>query len=981
LPPLITSYYFTNLFIMKLRFLSLLCAILSTTLAFGQSTITGTIANALTRQPIEGVNVVVKGSKTGIVTNSLGKFVLIVNDLPVVLQVSAIGFSTQNMTVGVSNSKNINIAMQERTIVTDEVVIAASRVEESITKAAVTVEKLGPRQFANSPAATPFDALQNLKGVDLLTQSLSFKSVNIRGFGANNNNRFVQLTDGMDNRSPGLGFGFGNVAGISDLDVESIEVIPGASSALYGPDALQGLMLTTSKNPFNYKGLSFQLKAGANNFGKKNTLGPTAFADIAFRYAGQLGSRFAYKVNFQRLSGTDFVADDYDDRSTSARSPFWATDANRGGVATDIAYQRNNNPNTNFEYDGVNIYGDDINAGGAYRYGAAFANPALQNKLVTRTGYTELDVLGNNGKVFNNRANVSLYYKLTNNIQASIGWYYGNGNLIRTAGFREYIPNYERHQFRAEIKGDNFFVRAYTTRQNAEGWNIGQAAAAINNAWKPLGNGVTGWSGDFATAFAANGGNIALSRLAADAGRFLPGSEQFNTIRDALANNYTFRRIPSLGRNGLRYKDNTIMNHYEAMYNPSKLFNNAIEVVMGGSIRRYILNTGGTAVALNIVDNGSRKDTSEYTINEYGAYLQVAKELKFGDKFSIKPTVAVRYDKNQYFVGGFTPRASAVISFGPHNFRGSWQSAFRNPSPGQLFAVPAAGAGGDVGGSRVAAERANLFANPGYLSNDVNDFAAGKLSADQLSARAYDPTRFTTEKIQTWEAGYKTLISNRLFVDAFFYQSKYSDFIAAQSFYQLLTPGPVSNLTNAANYRTLQVNFNNFNEIFVNGWGFGADYALGRGFTVAGNYARQVGLITLRDAQGNVRKNRAGEEVVKRKMSDPDVAQLGRNFFISPENRYNITLANPRLTDQIGFAVTYRWTDKMWVEQGTTAGDVWLPSWNTLDAQVSYRMPTLKSVVKLGGSNLMNNYYSQGYGLARIGSMYYLSITFDELMR
>jgi iron complex outermembrane recepter protein len=167
----------------------------------------------------------------------------------------------------------------------------------------------------------------------------------------------------------------------------------------------------------------------------------------------------------------------------------------------------------------------------------------------------------------------------------------------------------------------------------------------------------------------------------------------------------------------------------------------------------------------------------------------------------------------------------------------------------------------------------------------------------------------------------------------------------------------------------------------VNGWGFGADYALGRGFTVAGNYARQVGLITLRDAQGNVRKNRAGEEVVKRKMSDPDVAQLGRNFFISPENRYNITLANPRLTDQIGFAVTYRWTDKMWVEQGTTAGDVWLPSWNTLDAQVSYRMPTLKSVVKLGGSNLMNNYYSQGYGLARIGSMYYLSITFDELMR
>ena len=965
---------------MKQRLLTVLLTVLSTAFAFGQTAITGTVTDAITGGALPGANVIIRSTSVGTATGRDGKFSLSAATLPVTLQVSSVGYATQNVAVTAENAGSLTVQLQETSILTDEVVVSASRVEESITKAAVTVEKLGSRQFANSPAATPFDALQNLKGVDLLTQSLSFKSVNIRGFGANNNNRFVQLTDGMDNRSPGLGFGFGNVAGVSDLDIESIEVIPGASSALYGPDALQGLMLTTSKNPFDYQGLSAQIKVGVNNVGKSG-FGPKGYSDIAIRYARQLGNRFAFKVNFQRLAGTDFIADDYNDRSTSARSPFFATDASRGGVASGIAYQRNNDPARNFEYDGVNTYGDDINAGGAFRFPATFANAALQNKLVTRTGYTELDILGNNGKVENNRANASLYYKLTNTIQASIGWYYGGGNLIRTAGFREYIPDYQRHQFRAEVKGENFFVRAYTTRQNAEGWNIGQAAAIINNTWKPLGNGTTGWSGDFATAFATNGGNIGASRVAADAGRFLPGSAQFSTIRDALANTYTYQRIASLGRNGLRYKDNSIMNHYEAMYNPSRLLNNVVEVVVGGSFRRYVLNTGGTAVALNIVQNGTRRDTSEYTINEYGAYVQVSKELKIGSVFSIKPTVAVRYDKNQYFVGGFTPRASAVVSIGPHNFRGSWQSAFRNPSPGQLFAVPAAGAGGDVGGSRVAAERANLFANPAYLSNDVNDFTAGRLPADQLASRTYDPTRFTTEKIQTWEVGYKTLIANKLFVDAFLYQSKYSDFIAAQSFYQLLTPGPVSNLSNAANYRTLQVNFNNFNEIFVNGWGFGVDYALGQGFTVAGNYARQVGTITLRDAQGNVRKNRAGEDVIKRRMSDPDVAQLGRNFFISPENRYNITVANPKLTKQLGFAVTYRWTDKMWVEQGTTQGDVFLPAWNSLDAQVSYRVPTLKSVVKLGGSNILNQYYSQGYGLARIGGLYYLSITFDEFFR
>lgn len=951
--------------------ITLVLTLLTSISVWAQTVLSGLVTDD-TSQPLAGVTILIQGTNTGTITQADGRFLLPTNrELPLTLSVSFIGYKRQDVVARGNNFRDITIRLTEEAITADEVVVSASRVPEDIRKAAVTVEKLGARQFANSPAATPFDALQNLKGVDLLTQSLSFKSVNLRGFGANNNNRFVQLTDGMDNRSPALGFGFGNVVGISDLDVESIELIPGASSALYGPDALQGLMLTTSKNPFTYQGLSAQVKIGANNFGKAN-FEPKGYYDVAIRYAKQLGNRFAFKVNFQRLDGTDFIADDYSDRLTTARSPFWATDANRGGVATGIAYVPNNDPNTNFQYDGVNSYGDDINAGGAFRFPANSPNVALQNQLVTRTGYTELDVMGNNGKVFNNRANVALHYKLGRNVEASLGWYYGNGNLIRTAGFREYIPNYVRNQFKAEVRGDNFFVRAWTTQQRLEGWNIGQAATAINNTWKPLAQ----WATEFGLAYVDNKVSISEARATADRGRYLPGSDQFNQTRDLYANTFNNQFIPgSTTVRGLRYKDDTQLWHYEGMYNATKLLNNVAELVLGGSIRRYLLNTGGTVVPL-------QADGSEYTINEYGAYVQAAKELKVGTLITFKPTVAVRYDKNQYFSGGFTPRASAVLSVGPHNFRGSWQSAFRNPSPGQLFAVPAAGRGGDVGGSSVAAQTAGLFTNPAYLSNDVNDFLANRLTADQLATRTYDPSRFTTEKIKTWEVGYKTLISNKLYVDAFYFHSKYTDFIAAQSFYQLLTPGAgVAALSNPANYRTLQINFNNFNEIFVDGWGIGVEYGLGRGFTVSGNYAYQVGTITLRDAQGNVRNNRAGEPVIKRKMSDPDVAQLGRNFFISPENRYNISLSNARLTDRLGFNVTYRWTDRMWVEQGTTAGDVWLPSWNTVDAQVSYRVPAFKSVVKLGGTNIFNKYYAQGYGLARIGGLYYLSVTFDELMR
>ncbi|WP_128546226.1 TonB-dependent receptor [Larkinella soli] len=944
----------------------LIFLILSAVPGLAQSLVSGKVTDASSGKGLPGVSIVIKGRTVGTISDADGSYRLTLPTTePITLVFSYVGYKAQEKAV--ASATELNVALEESALLADEIVVSASRVEESITKAAVTVEKLGPRQFQQSPAATPFDALQNIKGVDLLTQSLTFKSVNLRGFGANNNNRFVQLTDGMDNRSPGLGFGFGNVAGVPDLDIESIELIPGASSALYGPDALQGLMLTRTKSPFDYLGLSAQVKVGVNNVGKDG-FGPKPYLDFSARYARQIGQRFAFKVSFQRLAGTDFIADDYSDRLTRARSNFFAVDADRGGIATGIGYVPNNDPNTNFEYDGLNIYGDDINAGGAFRFPADYRVPALAGKLVTRTGYTELDLVGNEGKVFNNRANVSLHYRITRDIEASVGWYYGNGNFIRTAGFREYFPDYQRHQVKAEVRGKDFFLRAYTTRQKAEGYNIGQTAAIINNAWKPLNQ----WAEDFATAFAANGGNIGQARTAADQGRFLPGSAGFDQVKDAVTNTLTNQNVPGLiNIRGTRARDNSELRHYEGMYNFRSLFD-IVELVVGASLRKYVINTAGTAVPL-------RADGSEYTIDEYGAYAQASKEFRIGSRVSLKPTVAVRYDKNEYFEGGFTPRASAVLSLGAHNFRGSWQSAFRNPSPGQLFAVPPAGRGGEVGGARVAAETAGLFSNPAYLENDVRDFVAGRLTEAQLRSRAYDPTRFTTEKIKTWEVGYKTLLFNKLYIDAFLYRSTYSDFIAAQNFYQP-NNGQIADFSTNA-FRSLQVNFNNYNEIFVNGWGLGADYAIGKGFTVAANYARQVGLITLRDAQGNVVKDRAGAEVVKRRMSNPEVSQLGRNFFISPENRYNLTLANPRLTPKLGFAVTYRWTDRMWVEQGTTAGDAWLPSWTSLDAQVSYKLPSLKSIVKVGGSNILNQYYSQGYGLAQIGGLYYVSLTFDQISR
>jgi iron complex outermembrane recepter protein len=136
----------------------------------------------------------------------------------------------------------------------------------------------------------------------------------------------------------------------------------------------------------------------------------------------------------------------------------------------------------------------------------------------------------------------------------------------------------------------------------------------------------------------------------------------------------------------------------------------------------------------------------------------------------------------------------------------------------------------------------------------------------------------------------------------------------------------------------------------------------------------------LKDNFGVIRKDGFGDEIIKRKMSDPAVAKVQRNFFISPENRFNLVLSNPKVTKDFGFNISYRWTDKMWVEQGGTQGDIVLPSWQTIDVSVMYKLPKIHTNIKLGASNLANKYYSQGYGLAQIGGMYYVSLNFDDML-
>jgi iron complex outermembrane recepter protein len=258
--------------------------LVSTGVLLAQTKISGTVTDAALSGGLVGVSVQVKGKVIGTISDAKGNFSLMTTTpVPFTLVVSSVGYETQEVAIQGDRS-DLKISMKEQVLLGQEVIVSASRIEQSVLQSPVTVEKMDIRTIRETPSANFYDALRNLKGIDVSTQSLTFSNPNMRGFSGNGNTRIVQMTDGMDNQAPGLNFSVGNIVGISELDLESVEVLPGAASALYGPNAINGILLMTSKSPFLYQGLSAYAKVGMMSADNR-TVKTTPFYDFALRYA------------------------------------------------------------------------------------------------------------------------------------------------------------------------------------------------------------------------------------------------------------------------------------------------------------------------------------------------------------------------------------------------------------------------------------------------------------------------------------------------------------------------------------------------------------------------------------------------------------------------------------------------------------------------------------------------------------------------
>jgi outer membrane receptor protein involved in Fe transport len=923
-------------------------------------TVTGVIKDKKNGETLISASVIIKGTSTGVQSNLDGKFSLEL-DLtePKILVVSYLGY--QDFEIGVDNkSSNLTIEMETVNMIGQEVVVSGSRISETILESSASIQKMNIRDIQEIASGDFYSGLSTLQGVDVTTSSLGFQVINMRGFNTTAPVRIVQFVDGMDNQAPGLNFPVGNMVGANDLDLENVEVISGPASALYGPNAFQGVVSMRTKNPYDYQGLSVKVQGGMRDY-----------VDAQVRYAGAFGKekRFALKITGQYKRANDWEANDttyhpvFDDPTDSTAANLYGDIEADIDLSAIVEQAQTDEELTQEERDDFIALNNWL--------GLVSPNAYPGSITVRAPGYSEKELADYN--TFSAKATAGLYYRFKNNIEASLTYKFGLGTAIYQASNRYSINNILFQQVKGEVSGRNWNIKAYSTFEDAgDSYDIVFTGINISK------EGITDYVGEYLGAYFdtlkiitedfdddATSSEVAVAHqhalATAEANGWIPaGSTKFDSLRNEIINNADLE-------SGSKFTDKSNLQHVEGQYNFDWPF---LDVLVGANYRRYDPQSFGTIFADTLVNagdtlaNGSADLNAEFvdlSLWEVGGYVQLTKKF-FKDRFKVM--ASVRIDKNKNFPVQFSPRASLMYNLKGHIFRVSGQSAFRTPTLQNQFIKLDVGPltiQGNLSGweNLYTLESVTDFENyldsvetEGVWYDSVYDDAAGKLQ--MFSAQKIRP-----EQVRTIEVGYRGVAFKKLYIDANFYYNWYTDFIGEirvvqpenasvedQSGVDQLLSYSASN----ESYTRYQIPVNAEQQVRSIGATIGLAYYINDKYSASLNY------------------NWA--KLVDDDLDDPIIPG-----FNTPEHKINIGIKGRKIWKGLGFAANFQWVDEYtW---RSTFGDGIVPSYSFLDLQLSYEIPKWFSTLRLGASNVYNLERQEAYGAPRIGTMVYGSIVVD----
>ena len=904
-----------------------------------QQIISGFVKDFNTNEPLIGATVVIKGTTDNSVTDEKGKFELNTkHDFPLAIIITFLGFTKQEIIV--KKPEKISVKLKEEGVQLNNIEIKGSRISQKQKESPLTVEAMDMLAIKETPASNFYEGLGQLKGVDLTSASLGFKVINTRGFNSTSPVRSLQIIDGVDNQSPGLNFSLGNFLGASELDIQKVELVVGASSAYFGPNAFNGVISMTTRSPFIKPGLEVSIKAGERNLIETAIRWAQVFKDKSGR------DKWAYKINYSGMQAYDWIADN---RSSTLQSK--SNEKNPGG------------------YDAVNIYGDEFITGADYTKNSG-AYPGLG--VYYRKGYAETDLVDYN--THNTKLSVAIHYKIKADVEAILANNFCTGTTVYQGDNRYCLKDVQFFQHRFEIRKPNkWFIRFYNTHEDAgKSYDAYFTALLLQKAAKPDGQ----WKQDYEN-FWNNHYNLNYFK---DTSRF-PGFPQppgpgpayvawLNSINGFLYNNYydslikyhqaaqTYAnglgQIPtylsffapgtkefdtafngiinrrSFGQNGSMFFDRSALYHVHGEYKFNPSFG---DVTIGGNLRIYKPNSEGTI----FLDTNGRKITN----TEFGIYAGWEKWL-MNDK--LKANITARIDKNQNFPYLVSPAASLVYKLNHERYlRFSFSSAIRNPTLADQYLFYQVGRAtliGNINGFN------SLVTIPSLLKafDNSNNF-------DSLSYFDVAPVR--PEKVNTLEVGYRTTLFEQLFMDVNAYFSWYNHFIG----YKIGASIDTSTVsTPFGNYKSIDLN--NIYRVATNS----KDIVATAGITIGFNYFYNI--------HYSITANYSYNHLDRNSSNDPLIPAYN-----TPEHKFNIGI-NGRDFMSFGFSVNYKWVQGFLFE-GSPQFTGNINDYGLMDAQVSKSFSKVNTTMKLGASNLLNNQHYEVYGGPIIGRLAYVQFLYS----
>lgn len=969
--------------------LSLLSAFFSLLLA---QVISGTVYDGSTGEPLPGAAVRIQGTNIGTLTDDKGAFSLPLKErLPVFLIVTYVGYDTARVLV--STFKPLRIALGEKEVLQQAVEIVEIRISQKQQESPLTIETMDAMAVRESPSPDFYENLANLKGVDITTASLGFKIINTRGFNSTRPVRTLQIVDGMDNQAPGLNFSLGNFVGASELDIQSVELIVGAQSALYGPNAFNGVILMHLKDPFLHPGTSVSFKVGNRNLVEAN-----------FRMAHTIGAseRFAFK-----LSGSFMQAQDWPANNDAPTEQSLVGKDNPGG------------------YDAVNRYGDENPDPRANNYDnsdySRFFFPGLG--IYHRTGYWERELVDYSVKSF--KLNGGLYYKLTPELRMEYTTNFGTGTTVYQGDNRYSIRDILFFQQKAELKGKNFYLRSYHTVEDAgKSYDIVFTALLLQNYAKPS----VRWSLDYQTAFIpysqrirqdpdfprsfTNNPNFYAqyqqvlakyrdslwiwherARAFADSrgnpffcdtcrARLEPGTPEFNAVFQRIISN------PSFLRGGSRFVDNSALVHLQGGHEWD--FMERFHLSWGANYRKYLPRSYGTIFADTLIDP-SRPELGyrRITLYEWGVFAHL--ESRWLKEDRLRVGVALRADAQQNYIRqrnilhrfsfekvrralreNFIYSPAITVTYDVkrfHTLRAAYTSALRYPTLQDQYLYYNVGRAillGNVRGMGGIIPLENLY-----------DFLA---TGDMRLLEPIFIPGVRPERLRTLEVGYKGIWRERLFVDMGYFFSWYWDFLG----FRLVSTVP--DLDTGRPIQIYRLSANASDIVTTQGFSAGLYYYFAKKYTLSGSYTWAVlnkGGAWMNDLARQMNRlfgRRWFREIPPH--DDPIIPA-----FNTPPHKYNIGLSARDLIltvmgkdlRYLGFSITWRWVHGFRFE-GSPQFTGYVPSYGTLDGQISWRPAATPEITyKLGGTNLLGYRFYQAYGAPFIGRLWYVGVWVDLL--